>query len=435
MKIIREQKKNIKKAIKLKQSQKKTKDDADSSKRSSRIMADEMSKSELRGPYNDEILKNDLMGGENSKTQRLNIPSGHKRLNQLVSKFSSSKISSSRLSPHESVKQEEEDFRDYLYSGEHILREIAIIEQSEAKSTKLLELVILIRTLIILSLLFLDVDKIKHLNGTDIFVVIVMMFLNFTIHYFNIKFAFTGIVDFSRKLFFQKVMGLLIDPNRSINNPDYYKLIPTLNVVDPDNLRRWLFLRRASLDLGKKFTYRVFLYCSSFLALYGLMALFFTLASIGLIDYEIPLRVTLLGWFDVITILGIIIKMLHIGAYVNEEFSVHKGKLLNLKHHFLMIKTRYESITTKRKYNCQCLKSIIRTLIKMDLSDAEREDLMENCISMIDFDIEMLDHDFENNSLKLLGLTCSFELMNSIYTGLLSFGLAVGQYFFSNSLG
>lgn len=47
--------------------------------------------------------------------------------------------------------------------------------------------------------------------------------------------------------------------------------------------------------------------------------------------------------------------------------------------------------------------------------------------------MELLDHDVENDSLKLLGFTCSYELLNSIYTGLLSVGLAAGQYLYSNN--
>ena len=42
--------------------------------------------------------------------------------------------------------------------------------------------------------------------------------------------------------------------------------------------------------------------------------------------------------------------------------------------------------------------------------------------------MEILDHDFENNALKLLGFTCSFELLNSLVTGIIAYGLAAGQY-------
>lgn len=116
-----------------------------------------------------------------------------------------------------------------------------------------------------------------------------------------------------------------------------------------------MFLRKASLDLGRKYTYRIFMYSSIFLALYGFLAVFLTLTFFDLLNYEIPFSVKVLGYFDIVVILGVILQMLKTGAEVNSYFAKHKGILLTLKRHFLEIKTRYQSLCQKSRFGSETL--------------------------------------------------------------------------------
>lgn len=76
-------------------------------------------------------------------------------------------------------------------------------------------------------------------------------------------------------------------------------------------------------------------------------------------------------------------------------------------------------------------KHVIAHLMKKNLSDDERNDLIDKIVETVDYNIELLDYDKEHNSLKLLGLVCSYELINSIYTSIFTVGLAAVQYLYA----
>lgn len=126
-------------------------------------------------------------------------------------------------------------------------------------------------------------------------------------------------------------------------------------------------MRKASLDLGRKYTYRIFMYTSIFLALYGFLAVFFTLTFFDLLSYKIPFSVMVLGYFDIVVILGIILQMLKTGAEVNSYFAKHKGILLTLKRHFLEIKTRYQALCLKTRYDSETLQMMCDKLKELNL--------------------------------------------------------------------
>jgi len=135
-----------------------------------------------------------------------------------------------------------------------------------------------------------------------------------------------------------------------------------------------MYLKKASLDLGKKFTQRVFLYSSVFLICYGLMAAFFTLTFFGLIKNDTPIEVMILGYFDVVVVLGIIIKMLSVGAKVNSYFTINKGLFIKLKTNFIDLNTRYDEIIDREKFESKTLQMLRDHIKRLNLNaDARKE--------------------------------------------------------------
>lgn len=167
------------------------------------------------------------------------------------------------------------------------------------------------------------------------------------------------------------------------------------------------------------------------MAIYGIIAIFFLLSFFKLISYQIKLSVLVLGAYDIAVILGILIVLLQIGAEINTYFTKHKELLLTLKRYYLEMSTRYDYLATKTKFQSECLQLLIEKYKELNLSDDDRQARIDDCINAIDYNIEILDYDSENNSLKLLGVKCTYELMSSIYTGLLSLGLAIVQYLYA----
>ena len=185
---------------------------------------------------------------------------------------------------------------------------------------------------------------------------------------------------------------MVLDPERHFNSPAYMKLIPSINIVCPLNIRRWLFLRKVSLDLGMKFTMRVFLYTSIFLGTYGIMAAFFALTFFKLLPYNVPITMSILGYYDVVFVLGIILQMLSVGAETNSYFQKHTGVLLKLKRHFIEINSRYDSLVTKNQFKSETLKVIIEKLNELSYSEEKRKEHIYSWIEAIDFLIESLDY-------------------------------------------
>lgn len=191
---------------------------------------------------------------------------------------------------------------NHEYSGDLILREIAILDQISTGGTQLALYITIGRILIYFTNLVIHYDQLADYTMADIHIFISFIAITLTIHFINLKFIVFGVVDFRRKLFFLKVLMALIDPEGSLNEEEITKSIPVINITCPNNIRRWMRLRRSSLDLGKKYTYRVFLYSSMFIGLYGLIAVYLTLNLFELLDNEISLTVYIIGYYDVFVI-------------------------------------------------------------------------------------------------------------------------------------
>lgn len=175
--------------------------------------------------------------------------------------------------------------------------------------------------------------------------------MTFTLHFINLIFVTFGITDFKRKLFVQKIMGSLINAERQQSDQHFIKFTPIINFVNPNYLKRWMTLRKTALDLGEKYTQRVFMFTSSFIIIYGTLAVIFTLTFFKILKYEIPLPVIILGYYDIIVILGFILQMIRVGAEVNNQFRIHKEILMKTKRNFINVRINYEALAKKKTFN------------------------------------------------------------------------------------
>mmetsp|Transcript_8634 Transcript_8634/g.7652 ORF Transcript_8634/g.7652 Transcript_8634/m.7652 type:complete len:85 (+) Transcript_8634:213-467(+) len=75
----------------------------------------------------------------------------------------------------------------------------------------------------------------------------------------NLTFMYAGIIDFRRKLFYMKILQSMISPDKD-KQFVFSTYFPTLNICSIRNLNSWISLRDASLDLGQKYTVRIFVY-------------------------------------------------------------------------------------------------------------------------------------------------------------------------------
>ena len=152
-----------------------------------------------------------------------------------------------------------------------------------------------------------------------------------------------------------------------------------------------------------------------------------SLSLLGFLKYKFPTGMYLVGVYDILIILGIMMKMLKIGAKVNEYTDIHKGLLLNIKKNAWKAKNNY-SLLMSQKYS-RFLKERIfgRMLTSMNLKANKRSEYLENMVEIIDIIIGDLDHYKETRPLKLMGLRATNELIASIYVTIISVIFAILQ--------
>eukprot|EP00349_Pseudokeronopsis_sp_Brazil_P001001 CAMPEP_0202964318 /NCGR_PEP_ID=MMETSP1396-20130829/8398_1 /ASSEMBLY_ACC=CAM_ASM_000872 /TAXON_ID= /ORGANISM="Pseudokeronopsis sp., Strain Brazil" /LENGTH=125 /DNA_ID=CAMNT_0049686333 /DNA_START=807 /DNA_END=1184 /DNA_ORIENTATION=- len=123
--------------------------------------------------------------------------------------------------------------------------------------------------------------------------------------------------------------------------------------------------------------------------------------------------------------------MLSMGAEVNQQYIEHINILLKIKKNFIFIKQNLSCLEEDQKFVNPYLKMYHTVLLSIKASKVlkDKEDVREYIDDLneaIDNIIDRLEYDFEHNPLRLMGLKATYGLMNTIYTTLLSLGLAVG---------
>ncbi|CAI2387117.1 unnamed protein product [Moneuplotes crassus] len=316
------------------------------------------------------------------------------------------------------------------YEAEAILREMCLLE-SHAHSTPIYSLIIIIARIAIqiISQFYhngksFSVYWYEYLLTSWLIVDIVIIYGS------NLLFIIAGIIDFKRKLFFMKILQSMISIQKS-KDFQYSTYFPTLNILNKENLKSWLKLRSASLDLGKKFTYRIFLYCSIYLSVYLTYLIFLLMIVFRIIKADLAIAAYLAGTFDIIVILTILFQMLRMGAQVNDYYDIHKGELITIKK--LLFDARdnpeiYVNLGSSADHSDQLLGKMIRTIPRSSTSTSK---YIDDCIMFIEIAIQELEYEKATKPLKLMGLTCSNELLTSVYTGIASISFALIQYIYS----
>jgi hypothetical protein len=312
------------------------------------------------------------------------------------------------------------------YKGESILREICILEAQRNNGRIYLILLIWIRILMISATQLREFDDVLKITFADGILYFLLILSNCSLHYINLTFILTGLTDFKRKLFYMKMMSALIDPENSQEKFIYSHFLPTIDFTCSRNLERWLLLREWCLDFGRKYTMRIFLFCSVFLVFYGSFAFIITLENIGIFHLGIPWNVQIIAYYDISMILGIIFNMLKVGAKINGHFVVHKGILLTLKRNSWMVWRDFERFESKQIFGWEG-KRVIRNKLR-EKTEEERRHFVEDLITTIDVVTEKLDYCEQHCQLRMLGIKWTNELINSIYTGVISYAFLVIKF-------
>ena len=146
-------------------------------------------------------------------------------------------------------------------------------------------------------------------DGYDIAALVLLNLIGFSIKVRNMAFILFGMVSIKRKYMQMRVLSAMLQP---VASGPYFlgHELPSINMLDAQSIRAWLSLRASLLDLGCRFTNRVFLYTSAFIVLYGALGGILALNFFGVLNYKISAIVWTLGLFDIVVVSTILITQL-----------------------------------------------------------------------------------------------------------------------------
>ena len=319
------------------------------------------------------------------------------------------------------------------FKGDTILREVTLLESAMFRFPWTIFIITFIRIVVQVGIKIVTLSISKPTSSTIWFEIMFLLFQIFIIlllYNANLAFVYAGAGDFKRKLFYMKILQSLITPEKD-EDFMFSNFFPTLNACCTENLKSWIQLRALTLDIGKKYTYRIFIYSAGFIVAYVLFFVFIMLSMFSFVDYKLPLTVSILGTFDVIVILGMILQMFRLGAQINNHFNIHKGVFLRIKKTLWEAKNNFEEFMQSTSNFSPSSQMYAEMLKVIELVKDDKYKYLDDWISLIDMIIQGLDYDRETNPLKIVGITASDEVIASIYTGIASFLFAFGQLIYS----
>lgn len=277
-------------------------------------------------------------------------------------------------------------------------------EKLKFSALNLFTLFSLTRVLIIFVILLHDVNHLKNLDVPNILCFVIVVLLTLFFHIPNLAMTSVGLTDFLRKRHFMKMVTLLIDfeAGNAKNSTESF-FIPTLNIIDHENIRKWYNLRSVAMDLGRQYTIRIFAIASLLLSVYSLLAILVLLMQLGFVKYELNWSLYVVQYTDLFMVLSILFTMLIIGAYVNMYYNLHKSKLLQIKMTLFHIKRQYWSLLDKKEYTSNTLKNLMEHLTVLNLTEDQVTHKIDLIIETIDNVIEKLEDDSQSVKLKLIG--------------------------------
>lgn len=107
--------------------------------------------------------------------------------------------------------------------------------------------------------------------------------------------------------------------------------LPTLNFVDPKTMTAWMEARKMILNIGARFIIRIQFYLGVYLTLAGLGTFFIIFVILG----YIKIKLTLIQWICVSTVVGILdiycVLIMFPYSYINEQSRWQLKRLVFLK--------------------------------------------------------------------------------------------------------
>ena len=166
------------------------------------------------------------------------------------------------------------------------MREIALFSNILPTKLPVYSLIIAMRLLIPYFVRWLDNRPVLGEFWFEYVLQVKLIMLSYLMALVNTRFILFGVLDFKRKYFYARMLRSMLLPTRD-KHFTCGNMFPSINLLDAQSISSWMQLRNGMLDLGKKYTERVFLFSSCFILFYGILGVFLGLNYFRIINNNI----------------------------------------------------------------------------------------------------------------------------------------------------
>ena len=263
--------------------------------------------------YSEELQKKEI--GEDfprmRKTKKTNFLS-----------FLEKKTTKANENENEDEVNEDYDEKRVQYYGVFIIFELIKNFQKRMNFNKISIAVKVISALRVSIFFFFRKKQKGNIIGNNISEIISIILLTINNFLFNVNIqqvCFTINQNLHLKSYLMKQCSYMISPQRNLEYKEK-KLLPTLNIYCPYNLKGWSYIRKISLDYAKKFSNRLEIFLS-FLIIYIFIAIILLALEIfDAISFDITTKVIL--FYDIFILTIILTLALIAGAFINDHFRL-----------------------------------------------------------------------------------------------------------------
>jgi len=264
------------------------------------------------------------------------------------------------------------------------------------------------------------------------FIMAILFLLNLLFFWFNIFILSIPILDSYSKTQCFKQIGYLISPRKITEFKDK-KLYPTINIFDPVTLKTWSNFRKLMNSYGRKYTLRSSFNVTMIMTLYIMVFLTLILQTTGLLNYVIDPLLWVVLVYETIVFFVIFIVIMIRGAFINDQYRVHKNLLKKNKtiisdfHQLSHLYIGKEGIEPDNYIYKEGLRLLRAELGDDDDFQEKLVDRAEKLVTMIENIIEELEAEEENEPFTVLGIAITNGMLKTLGIGVGSLIFGLGQ--------
>lgn len=247
---------------------------------------------------------------------------------------------------------------------------------------------------------------------------IVFNIINF---FFNSGLIGLYLIDLKRKTFFMQQLSYLIAPKR-FDGFQTRKYFPTVNILDPRNIKSWISLRKLAMSYGRRIDARLQNDLVGYLLYYIILLLIIFFDAIPFFnpDTSVLLRISTIYEISLMVILALIALLK--ASEVNNFFVIHKKILMENRIFYLDFIQKAKFYLTEANPTANYLHKFfskrLNSLSKLSL-DGKIEHLQ--CLDESTMEaMDDLEFSQKTDPLRIFGIPASNELLVSMAIGIFS---------------